>query len=67
MSDNDKQIALELLRTEIKITKMRLSDARYHENGLRKLHSEAKSLVCMLNSIMRDLQSRADSISPPQQ
>ena len=63
---SDKRIALEVLRTEIKITNMRLSDARHHENGLRKLHSEAKSLVSMLNGIKRDLQSRADSISPPQ-
>ena len=66
MSIEDNRLALEVLRTEIKMTNIRLSDARHHENGLRKLHSEAKALVSMLNAIKRDLHFRADSSSPPQ-
>ena len=66
MSDNEKRLALEVLRTEIKITNMRLSDAERIEKGLRELHAEASALVSILQFSKRDLQSRADSISPPQ-
>jgi len=53
---------LVILRTDMRITDARLSDARDHEEGLRALHAAANDRVAWLRSIKRDLQSRVDSI-----
>jgi len=55
---------MEILRTDMRITDARLSDAIDHEEGLRLLHDAATDRVALLRSIKRDLQARVDSICP---
>jgi hypothetical protein len=57
--------AMEILRTDMRITDARLSDAIDHEKRLRALHDTATDRVALLRSIKRDLQARVDSISSP--
>ena len=64
VSGSSERLAMEILRTETRITDARLSDAIDHEEGLRALHDAANDRVALLWSIKRDLQARADSISP---
>ena len=56
------RLEMEILRTDIRITDARLSDAIHHEEGLRSLHNAATDRVALLRSIKRDLQTRVDSI-----
>jgi hypothetical protein len=56
------RLAMEILRTDMRITDARLSDAIDCEEGLRALHGAATDKVALLRTIKRDLQARADSI-----
>jgi hypothetical protein len=57
-----KRLEMEILRSDMRITDARLSDAIDHEEGLRSLHDAAIDRVTLLRSIKRDLQARVDSI-----
>jgi len=63
VSGSPERMAMEILRTDMRITDARLSDAIDHEEGLRSLHDAATDRVALLRSIKRDLQARVDSIS----
>jgi len=62
VSGSSERLAMEILRTDMRITDARLSDAIDHEEGLRCLHDAATDRVALLRSIKRDLQARVDSI-----
>lgn len=62
VSDSSERLAMDILRTDMRITDARLSDAIDCEEGLRALHDAATDRVALLRSIKRDLQARADSI-----
>lgn len=63
VSGSSERLAMEMLRTDMRITDARLSDAIDHEEGLRALRDAANDRVALLRSIKRDLQAKADSIS----
>ncbi len=63
VSGSSERMAIEMLRTDMRITDARLTDAIDHEEGLRTLHDAAVGRVALLRTIKRDLEARADSIS----
>lgn len=62
LSGSSGRLAMEILRTDMRIIDARLSDAIDCEAGLRALHDAANDRVALLRSIKRDLQARVDSI-----
>lgn len=62
VSGSSERLTMEILRTNMRITDARLSDAINHKEGLRALHDAANDRVVLLRSIKRDLQARVDSI-----
>lgn len=63
VSGCSENLAMEILRNDMRIIEARLSDAIDHEEGLRTLHAQAEAKVVLLRAIKRDLEARVDSIS----
>lgn len=62
VSSSSERLAMDMLRTDMRINDARLSDAIEFEEGLRSLLNAVTDRVALLRSVKRDLQARADSI-----